>query len=248
MSDQVVFVSDTGQALTVGDLDKPVEGLPSWRVLVEAQRLHQEGRAAGSKNELARALECFEQAYNLSPEWPYPRYDAAFTVLLLDDPVRAAQLYEEVDRLCPGGFYTCKTTLAMLRRELAGEFFPGFAKAFMQLEWITDADHKAGMLAGIVEKYPDFAPGWKELAALLRDPEQRLYALYRGLKADPDPETKGMLAANLGLALAQRGERDAAVRVLAELILDPNRSMAGELHAKNALKQVLGIGGTPDAS
>jgi hypothetical protein len=48
-------------------------------------------------------------------------YDAAFTYLLQGDAVRAEQYYAHVDRLAPRGFFTCKTSLDGLRRELAGE-------------------------------------------------------------------------------------------------------------------------------
>ena len=46
------------------------------------------------------------------PGWAYPVYDAAFAHLLMGDTARAEELYAEVNRMKPDGFYTCKSTLA----------------------------------------------------------------------------------------------------------------------------------------
>src|SRR5262249_52425625 len=158
-----------------------------------------QGRIAGQQGDYERALVLLDQAHALAPGWPFPRYDAAFTVLLNGEASVAENLYEEVDQLAPRGFFTCKTTLDMLRRERAGTLFPGFSRAFIRLEWLNDRDEKMATLHGIVQKYPGFPPAWKELSTLLDDPDERMQAITRGLEGNPDAETKGMLLINQAL-------------------------------------------------
>lgn len=78
--------------------------------------------------------------------------------MLSGQTTRAEELYEEVDRLAPRGFFTSKTTLDILRRERAGTLFSGFSKAFLELEWLDDHVRKAEILREIVRRYPGF-PG-----------------------------------------------------------------------------------------
>jgi hypothetical protein len=152
--------------------------------------------------------------------------------LLSGQTTRAEELYEEVDRLAPRGFYTCKTTLDILRRERAGTLFPGFAKAFLELEWLDDHVRKADILQEIVRRYPGFPPGWKELQMLLE-------AITSGLAGDPDAETRGMLLLNQAVLLDLAGDKAAAVRILGELALDPSATLGGEALAKFALGRIL---------
>jgi hypothetical protein len=49
----------------------------------------------------------------------------------------------------------------------------------------------------------------------------------------PDAETKGILIINKAMALDQNGDREAAVRLLGELALDPTSTLATE-HLANA--------------
>jgi tetratricopeptide (TPR) repeat protein len=191
-----------------------------------AKKLHGQGRAAGARGHFDEAVALLGQARAAAPQWPYPVYDMAFTYLLGDRPADAAELYAEVDRMAPRGFFTCKTSLHTLRRELAGELPPGFSRSFAMLEWMRDPAAKKAVLTGITEEFPSFGPGWKELSALLTDPDERLHALEAGLAADPDAETRGMLILNKAALLAARGEKTEAIRLLAETGSDPESTTA----------------------
>ncbi|MFD8480010.1 hypothetical protein [Kitasatospora sp. NPDC059673] len=244
MTGRVVFRDAEGRELTEEEL-AGVTGQVGWELVgsdevpSQARLLHQEGREAGERGDYAAALALLEQAQVLAPGWPHPSYDAAFTVLLQGDAVRAEELYAEVDRLAPRGFFTCKTTLDMLRRELRGELFDGFSQAFLQLEWLEDPEQRRGLLQGIVQRFPGFPPAWKELAALLTDPDEQLAALERGLAGDPDGETRGMLLVNKALLL-QHSDLGAAVAVLGELALDPESTLGAETMAKIVLARLTG--------
>ncbi|GLZ02784.1 hypothetical protein Acsp03_02510 [Actinomadura sp. NBRC 104412] len=208
-------------------------------VPAEAQRLHQQARMAGQEGDYDGALRLLERAHAQAPDWPYPPYDAAFTYVLMGDIVQAERAYAQVDQMAPRGFFTCKTSLHILRRELAGELHEGFARAFLMLEFLDDPGRKRAILEGIVAQFPDFAPAWKELAGLLTDdPDARLRAIESGLAATPDAETKGQLLLNKALIVNQRGDRDEAVRMLRDLVADPESTLSTVSLAKMTLEQL----------
>jgi tetratricopeptide (TPR) repeat protein len=244
MPERLVFQDAAGRVLTTRDLEA-FTGQVDWEIKgghtvpTEAVRLHEEARAAGARGEYDRALVLLDAAHALAPGWPYPVYDAAFTYLLQGDTDTAERCYAEVDRMAPRGFFTCKTTLDSLRRERAGELPEGFCKGFAALESLDDLPRKKAILDGIVARFPGFAPAWKELAALLDDPGDRLRAIERGLGAEPDPETRGMLLLNKALVLDQHGDRGAAIAILGDLALDPASTLATETLAKATLAQVI---------
>jgi tetratricopeptide (TPR) repeat protein len=244
MPERLVFQDAAGRVLTTRDLEA-FTGPVDWEIKgartvpTDAVRLHEEARSAGARGEYKRALVLLDAAHALAPGWPYPVYDAAFTYLLQGDSDTAERCYAEVDRMAPRGFFTCKTTLDSLRRERAGELPEGFCKGFAALESLDDLPRKKAILDGIVARFPGFAPAWKELAALLDDPGDRLRAIERGLQAEPDPETRGMLLLNKALVLNQRGEQGAAIAILGDLALDPASTLATETLAKATLVQVI---------
>ena len=244
MPERLVFQDAAGRVLTTRDLEA-FTGQVDWQingghtVPTDAVRLHEEARAAGARGDYNRALVLLDAAHARAPGWPYPVYDAAFTYLLQGDTDTAERCYTQVDRLAPRGFFTCKTTLDCLRRERAGELPDGFCKGFAALESLDDPFRKKTILDGIVARFPGFAPAWKELAALLDDPGDRLRAIERGLEAWPDPETRGMLLLNKALVLNQRGEQGAAIAILGDLALDPASTLATETLAKATLAQVI---------
>lgn len=110
---RVIVRDKEWRALTEKDL-RAATGEFSWElreqkpVPGEATRLHQMGRAEGSRGNYEQGLALFAEASALAPDWPYPPYDAAYTYLLMDDPSNAEQLYDLVDRLAPRGFFTTK--------------------------------------------------------------------------------------------------------------------------------------------
>jgi tetratricopeptide (TPR) repeat protein len=246
MADRLVFQDSAGRVLTTRDL-KGLTGRVDWEIRggdpvpPAARRLHDEARAAGSRDDFERALRLLDRAHVLAPRWPYPVYDAAFTYLLQGDQDTAERFYAEVDRMAPRGFFTCKTTLDSLRRERTGELPEGFCRAFVTLEWLRDPPRKRAILEDMVARCPAFAPAWKELATQLEDPADQLRAIEAGLGANPDAETRGALLINKALLLHQRGEREPAVAILGELALDPASTLATEMLAKWALALISGV-------
>ncbi len=243
MAERLVFRDAAGRELTVADL-KGFTGRVRWEVIgaydvpPRATQLHAEAREAGRCGDFARALDLLDEAWDLAPEWPYPPYDAAFTYLLLDEPGTAEELYHRVDQMAPRGYFTCKASLDTLRRERAGDLFPGFAKAYAELEWMKP-EVKQRVLAGITGKFPGFPPAWKELSLLLDDDTSKLHAIECGLVGRPDPETLGVLLINKANVLVRQGDRDTAIAILGELALSPDSTLAAEHLAKATLLRLI---------
>lgn len=204
----------------------------TYQIPPEAHRLHAEGRSAGSRGDYDQALALLGRAAALAPDWPYPPYDAAFTYLMRGDTRAAQNLYERVALLSPSGFFTCRTTLDMLRREHAGQLSPGFSRAFVRLEWLQDRAEKIRILRGITQRFPGFPPAWKELSLLLEDPQDRLIAMDNGLAGDPDPETRTTLLLNKAGLYASVGDVIAATALYAVIADDPDVTPTGAAFAR----------------
>jgi tetratricopeptide (TPR) repeat protein len=243
VAERLVFRNAAGRELRERDLEG-YTGQVGWEVIgaenvpERAKLVHQQAREAGGRADYARALDLLDLARDLAPDWPYPVYDAAFTYLLLGEPGQAEELYERVDQMAPRGFFTCKASLDLLRRERAGELFPGFTQAYATTEWM-EPGQKRRLLGGIVEKFPGCAVAWKDLSVLLDDDGSRLRAIEQGLRGSPDPETLGVLLINRAAIFAGRGEQDAAISILGELALSPRSTFATEHLAKAMLARLI---------
>ena len=190
----------------------------------EANKLHQQARQFGASGEYEKAIAALTQAQSLAPDWPYPPYDMAFTYLLMNDMEKAREFYEKTVELSPRGFFTALTALDTLNREASGEFPEGTYAAYMSLEWTQDPQQKSDIVNAFMERLPQFAPAWKEYALQCDNLPDKLEAIEKGLAAQPDLETKGMLLINKALALSQQGDQAAAKEILGNLALDPNSS------------------------
>ena len=201
----------------------------------EAALLHRQGREAGEQGDYKKALRLLDQASQIAPQWPYPIYDIAYTYLLLNDPDRACTFYGKTVELSPRGFFTAITALDTLTREKNGRLPVGTYAAYLSLESLDDETKLAKALRLLLSDAPSFAPAWKDIASITEDDRVRLETIEKGLSAQPDAETKGMLEIQKALLLNLMGNRDAAVRLLGELALDPDSTLGTEFGAKAAL-------------
>lgn len=240
---KIIFRDASGRTLTEDDIlgatgtfNYEIAG--STTVPQAAERLHQQARQAGSAGDYPRALDLLAQASALAPDWSYPTYDAAYTYLLMDNAENALKNYQKVAELNPRGFFTALTAADTLSREKSGDLRAGTYKAYLTLEWTTDEKEKAKILNLIVEKSPNFAPAWKELALLVPDKQEALDLIEKGLAANPDPETKGILLINKAAKLNDMGNRDEAMQILGTLALDPNATIQAEHLAKFTMRVI----------
>lgn len=183
-----------------------------------AAALHQEARQHGGRGEYDLSIEKLLKANELAPEWAYPVYDLGFTYLLKQDFETALKYYEMTDQMEPKGFFTAKTALWSLKKELAGEFPKGLYLGYMRVEWMQSDEEKVQYAKAIVEKIPNYAPAWKEIAGKSNNHAERLQAIEKGLNANPDAETEGMLLINKALIFDVNGETNKAKSILSQLM------------------------------
>ena len=237
--DKVVF-RDAQRLLTVDEV-RAATGLLRYEVYdgesvpPEAKALHQQGREAGARGNYPDALALLTRAAEIAPRWPYPLYDRAYTHLLMKNFDAAKSDYLRTADLAPRGFFTTLTAVDTLVREQNGEFPRGLYLAYLMLEPIREPAQRRQLLEQFVDKYPGFAPAWEKIADL-KNGADRLEAIERGLAANPDRETKGMFLLNKALVLHGSGNHDIAVRLLTELVANPDSTFGTEALAQTALK------------
>jgi tetratricopeptide (TPR) repeat protein len=241
----VVFRGTDGRTITMNEL-RGLTGTFRYEILgksnvpAEAESLHKQARQAGESGDYKKAIALLEQASHLAPQWPHPVYDMAFTYLLMKDTENARKHYRKTLALAPRGFFTAITALDALVREEKGDLPAGTYLTYLSLEWMNDSEKKAETVRRLVKRVPAFAPAWKELAVLSDDDTEKGTAIDKGLAANPDGETKGILQINRALILDRKGDHDGAIRLLGELALDPTSTYATEHLAKVALASVAG--------
>ena len=238
----VVFIDEQGQTLTPEELPK-ANGTVRWEMRggptthPDADRLRNEGRAAGERGDYAEAITLFTQAAGLEPKWSAPVYDRAFTHLLQQDFAAALADYRKTLDLSPRGYFVAAQAVDILAREAAGEFPAGSYMAFALLEH-APPEEKQPILEQVVEQFPSHAPAWEAYAALLSDPAQCLAAVERGLGACPDSYTLGMLLVRKALALNGLRRTDEAVAILQRLIENPGELLSTHAVAYLVLAQI----------
>lgn len=240
----VIYTNGQGRAITFADLSvvEKTPDQPQWKVSTEAQEYHAEGRRLGGEGNYELALAAFARASELAPDWPYPYYDAAFTHLLQHNWSAALENYRMTQRLYPQGFFTTFTAIDTLEREESGDLPQGVYLLYLQLEWTGNAEEKNKILELLVTRCPDFAPGWKEKAVSGENSViQRFEFVENGLKANPDPETLSVLLINKAVLTAMSGEKNAAIKILGETLLDGRTTQSNRILARMAMKSVLGL-------
>ena len=103
---------------------------------------------------------------------------------------------------------------------------------------MDDPGKKADAVRQLVKRVPGFAPAWKEQAMQVGADAEKLAAIEKGLAANPDDETKGILLINKALITDRSGDHEGAVRLLGELALDPASTYATEHLAKVTLASI----------
>jgi tetratricopeptide (TPR) repeat protein len=230
------ILSETDLANTTGTVNYEIKS--DQQVDSKARDLHNEARTFGQSGKYEAAINKLEQAIQNQPDWAYPYYDLAFTYLLKGDYENALKYYIQTDSLVPKGFFTAKTAIYALEAERAAEFPKGLYLAYLQIEWTNDVNQKLAIAKGITEKFPGFAPAWKELAVLTDDRKEKFNAIEHGLSVKADSETKGILLINKAIALNDDGKKEEAIQVLGNYIFSQDATTGNIEMAKFTLKSI----------
>jgi tetratricopeptide (TPR) repeat protein len=227
---RIVVQDETGRTLTSDELGA-VRGKVQWEVrgrefprTAEAETLHQQGRNAGEAGDYDRAILLFTHASELSPSWPYPIYDRAFSHLLNGDNHAALADFQRTLELAPDGFFTASQSAEMLAREAAGEFPDGLFRTFAVHAASLTPEMCRSAAEQAVAKWPGFVPAWELLLELAEDSAARLDIIERALAAGPSDESRAHWQINKALALNAVGDSDAASKLLQTIGSDPRSS------------------------
>lgn len=239
---KIEFTDLTGNKISKDELSKStgtfnyeIYGIESVSNI--AKSLHSQAREFGQKGDYKNAINKLEKANEEAPNWAYPLYDLAYTYLLQDDYENALKYYQLTDKVAPNGFYTSKTALNTLEKEKKGEFNKGLYKTYLSLEWIDNTTEKQEMIKLLVQKFPTFAPAWKEYSNIIEG-DERMKAIEKGLSLNPDIETKGLLLVNKALMINEKGNLKKATELLTEVIFDKNTTFGNLEMAKFVLNSI----------
>ena len=241
---EVIFKNKDGKVLTRSEL-KNFDGKVNWEIQSDrkipekAIELHNLGRAYGQKGNNELAIQHFEKAIKIAPEWPYPYYDLAYTYLLNSKYKDAYKYYKKTDELAPRGFFTTKTAVHYLGKEQRGELPEGIYLYYLSYEWSNDPQKKFEIVENLISKFPSFAPAWQKRAGFEEEPKKILAIIEKGLNANPDSETKGFLLMNKAITFANIGKKQEAIEILGKLALDPNSPLDIEVLSKKTLAMVI---------
>jgi tetratricopeptide (TPR) repeat protein len=239
----IVYDNGKGRIIRYADLDTP-EKTPNqalWDVSDEAVKFHENGRQFGSEGMHDLAIAAFQKASEAAPDWPYPVYDTAFTYLLMHDWPESLKHYRIANRLYPDGFFTTITAVDTLEREESGDLPMGLYLLYLQLEWTEKPEDKLKIIHLLIERCPNYAPGWKEMSFLVDTDAEKTECIEKGLATSPDAETLGMLLINKALIEARANNLQAAMKTLGELLLDGRTTQSNRIMARLAIKSILGV-------
>lgn len=217
-------------SLSPGEFQKPPSAKPPpppapqpEPAFAEAMRLHAQARQTGEAGDLRKALELFQQARALAPQWPQPVYDTALTHLLMGDTAKALEVYQQVDAMAPQGFSDTKRVIECLRREQSGRVPKGTFRKFIDVMRSKDPAAFQKQLEELTRTAPAFYPAWRELAAFGKDLGEQQRLLEKALSLEPDVESRGeMLIYKANLL--RRGGKDAEARALLQSLVDDPKS------------------------
>lgn len=237
----VVYTDRNGEQTT--DVTR-VSGSAKFKVVgpgsipAAAEALHQEGRKLSSQGKYDLAIERFRKASEIAPHWAYPIYDLAFTLLLQGKTADALAEYKRVDSLEPDGFFTTKTAVGALEKEVSGKIPTGTYLKYVMLEDLPSAKVRCETAKALWEQVPDFAPALKEYALGTDNDAERLALIEKALKMDLDPETRGILMLNRASSLNAAGRKEEARQILLTLKDSKTETLFTRTSAGEVLKVI----------
>ncbi len=193
------------------------------------------GRLQGEKGEYTLALDWFKQALKIAPNWSYPLYDMAYVLLFLGERQKAYNLYIQVDKMHPRGFYAVKTAIHTLEREIKAELPGDTYKFFLTIKQEIDIDKKDDLLDYLLDRCTNFAPAWLEKYKTVNSQNEQLFCLSKGISYDSDAETKGLMLINQAVVFLNSNRKTEAYNILSELVFDKNLTLQNEHLAKALL-------------
>lgn len=166
-----------------------------WVALAAAQpspaasRLVHTGHQEAAAGRWDAAIRYYEQAHRSAPGWAAPLLGLGRSALHQALPEQALAWFDLAAALdAPVDARSGQVLGECVRREQASAVPLGTCANYVEAR-----RQGAPALRTLLAEAPALAPAWAELVPLLADPAARADAIMRGLAADPEPGTFGVL-------------------------------------------------------
>ena len=186
------------------------------RLTLQPAVVHTErGEKLGSAGQHYEALEAFQEAAAADRFDSHSRFLEAFTLLHLGRYADAVDTYRQVEELAPGWFH-CRADLWVAEQLVAGQLD---GEDFLALTVLEDGSDPPAEKVKLAEKLLTRRPGLppahlhlgRNLARVGRKADARA-ALRSGVTADPDPDVRTRLLAELATLTDDKAEREGLYR------------------------------------
>ena len=188
--------------------------------LRKTERLVELGGALASEGKLAEGLEKFQEAADVDPFDPDPRYQQGICLLDLGAYSSAKEAFAETNRLAPGWFFTNRYVWLSEQLESGSVSDDEFKALRLIQDGGMELEQAIGLAEQAVEKSPGFAPFWLLLGNYQRNSglsEEAAKSYREGLKVVEEAELECALRCGLATALPECDEQVALFRQVCEL-------------------------------
>jgi hypothetical protein len=159
-----------------------------------AIRLQSAGEQEAAAGRWDIAGRYFGQAHRNAPDWKAPLTALGRVSLETGALTMALQWFDALGALPEDRDRMGAALSECVRRELALTVPHGVCRQYFYARIESDERRRAA-LESVLSLAPELAPGWADLVALIEDPASRHAAIDRGLAANPDSLSWGVLAA-----------------------------------------------------
>jgi tetratricopeptide (TPR) repeat protein len=222
-------------------LDEAVEAVAGGQFEdVLGRLLVERGVGQTGSADLPGAIETFDRAIALKPDWPFPWYQRGWARFLSGDPGGALDDYRECASR-KGVFFTVQREIRCLEDVAAGRIPIETYRTFCAIRDRVrqQPDEVEAGARRMTERWPDFAPAWLLLAEtyLVRgDGESAREAAAESMRRDPDADTAAA-ALFVEWNVAKR-EGDAMARREAEERLDRAYGESAAAHLVRRIREL----------
>ena len=122
---------------------------------------------------------------------------------------------------------------------MKGTFPEGLYLAYVSIEWTQDVTQKYEIARQIVDKYPMYCPAWKDVYIYTNDDDEKRKALEQGIRCKGDINTMETMNINYALQVNVDGDKDKAIEILGNMILNEKTTTASKVLAKSALSTMI---------
>jgi len=189
-----------------------------------AVTLYSQAIQYGKAGDYFKAIEFFDKAISIAPNWEEPIYQKAITYLYrgdLDDTSRALESYKKVKAISPDGYHMTDIAIWSLEREVRGTLPKATFLMFILATDCKEARQKKKLVKQILHYAPNYPPVLVTYAKLIRNNAKSMIILNKVSEYEHDDCTNKNIIIKKALLLKSEGQNDAAYKLLDEYMNNP---------------------------